>query len=639
MNHWFRVMGLGLGLVLAACQVPMASPGGHGTVRISFQTPGRTVVADWSKVVDHYAVILTNAATSEQKAGTGASGASSVIVDSVGDGTWNVRAEAYNNSNPPQQVGSGTGSVIVSPGSSPTVNIAMTTSQLGTGAFVFNFAVPASRVYNVYGELYRGGNLIGNQVFANLSLVGTNYEGSFSNASLGYPSPNLASGAYVLKLFFYNDDGAQVAAYGEAVNVWDNATSDAWLDPSGHLTTRRVFTEAEFAPSSNTLAGLSVTSGGAPLITTFAPFQASYDVSSAGNSFDLTPTAGLSGQTIQYSQDGAGWTTINSGETRSFSFTTATKVSLLVTATDGGTRTYTVNAWPQVALLADNISFEPIGITGDAAGNLYVAESSGHTIKKFDSAGHMTTLAGSGQPGSSDSTDPLAATFNKPYGITVDDAGNLYMTEYDGGNIRKISPSGAVTTVLSGLNLASGIVVTHGGSTLYFSNRGNSTIERLDLASGARTVVAYLDHNPDSVALNSTETTLYVGANGDGTVHKIDLINDAFTDTVILSLDSSYPYGVAVDPDENVYVCLLGYKTIVKISATNTAPIDLLSSFTRVAGNGSGQGAVDGPGQDTQVIDPNQIFRAASGPSAGTFYFTERGLFAVGGQSRIRSFR
>jgi sugar lactone lactonase YvrE len=91
--------------------------------------------------------------------------------------------------------------------------------------------------------------------------------------------------------------------------------------------------------------------------------------------------------------------------------------------------------------------FSPIGVAVDSAGNVYVADTSNHTIRKITPAGVVTTLAGTAnQSGYVDGTG-TAARFTSPAGVAVDSTGNLYVADTGNHIIRKISASGSVSTV------------------------------------------------------------------------------------------------------------------------------------------------------------------------------------------------
>ncbi len=91
------------------------------------------------------------------------------------------------------------------------------------------------------------------------------------------------------------------------------------------------------------------------------------------------------------------------------------------------------------------------GIAIDAAGNVYIADNLDHRVRKVTPNGVIVTVAGNGHAGYAGDGGPASeAVLNRPYGLAVDSAGNLYVADFGNGRVRRISPDGAIRTVAGG---------------------------------------------------------------------------------------------------------------------------------------------------------------------------------------------
>ena len=90
----------------------------------------------------------------------------------------------------------------------------------------------------------------------------------------------------------------------------------------------------------------------------------------------------------------------------------------------------------------------PFGIALDAAGNLYIADSQNHRIRKVALDGTMSTVAGNGTAGFSGDGGPATkAALNRPWDVKVDAAGDLFIADYNNNRIRMVTPDGTITTI------------------------------------------------------------------------------------------------------------------------------------------------------------------------------------------------
>ena len=150
----------------------------------------------------------------------------------------------------------------------------------------------------------------------------------------------------------------------------------------------------------------------------------------------------------------------------------------------------------------------PESVAVDAVGNLYVADNGNNLIRKITLDGTVSTLAGSGQPGSANGHGS-AASFNSPFGIAVDASGNVYVADSGNNLIRKISPAGAVTTfagsgakgagnatgVSASFNTPSGVAVDAAGN-VYVADENNNLIRKITAAGVVSTIAVKSTKNP-----------------------------------------------------------------------------------------------------------------------------------------------
>ena len=258
---------------------------------------------------------------------------------------------------------------------------------------------------------------------------------------------------------------------------------------------------------------------------------------------------------------------------------------------------------------ADASFSNPSGLAVDSSGNVYVADSGNHKIRKITPSGTVTTLAGSGNAGGADGSG-AAASFRFPRGIAVADSGNVYVSEqsywsYLAGSdadIRRITPDGEVTTVAalgSFVMWAAGVTIDTSGD-FYLADGGDVSDIGLGkilkiTPDGRVTTVAgdstpYPVSNPWGIAADGLGH-LFVTDPGTGSLLKL---LPGRSDTV-LAKNLKFPAGVTVDNSGNVYVAESGRHTIRKVGVDGTV--------TTVAGSGI-VGSSDGTGTAASFYYP-----------------------------------
>lgn len=287
---------------------------------------------------------------------------------------------------------------------------------------------------------------------------------------------------------------------------------------------------------------------------------------------------------------------------------------------------------------------DPWGVARDAAGNLYVVERGNHTLRKITPAGEVSTLAGlAGAAGSTDGAG-AAARFNEPVGVAAASDGSvIYVADFAGGLVRRVTAAGAVTTLASGFNQPAGLALVSSGD-LYVAEFGAHTIRRVtpagavSLHAGAAGTSGAADGDrlaaarffqPFGLAADAAGN-LYVGDFGNQTVRKIAAANGVVSTVAGAagqagSLDATgsaarffYPAGVAVDSAGVLYVSDYANQLVRRI-ATDGA----VRTFV---GTAVSPGGVDGIAGAARLRNPRGI---AVNPATGEFFVADAGNHAI----------
>jgi sugar lactone lactonase YvrE len=287
----------------------------------------------------------------------------------------------------------------------------------------------------------------------------------------------------------------------------------------------------------------------------------------------------------------------------------------------------------------------PLHMTVDLNGNLYVADAGNNRIRKITPRGVVTTIAGNGTAASGNGTG-TNATFNYPWGITIDPSGNLYVTENIGNSIRRITPGGVVTTFAGSTTAGAtngtgtsasftsprGIAIDVAGN-LYVADGGNHRIRKITPSAVVTTLAGSpygFSGSADGTGTNATFTTP-TGITVDSesnvyttqTTHFVRKITPAGVVTTLAGFGNGFsidgtgtnagflvPAGITVDSNGNLFVAEGGGR-IRRIRLS-----DLV--VTTLAGNGTST-SFDGTGTNATFNSPNGIII----DSSGTIYVTE----------------
>ena len=317
---------------------------------------------------------------------------------------------------------------------------------------------------------------------------------------------------------------------------------------------------------------------------------------------------------------------------------------VISTVAGDGTRGYGGDGGPAVAAQLS----DPIDVAVDGAGNLYIVNRSYQRIRKVDAAGVISTVAGDGTRGfGGDGGPATAAQLDTPYGVAPDGAGNLYIA--DGGNrrIRKVDSAGAISTVAGGGPIGDGGaavaaqldyplgVAPDGAGNLYFADTFNHRIRKVDAAGVISTVagdgtrgyggdggpaVAAQLSSPRALALDEAGN-LYIADSSNYRIRKVDaagVISTVAGDGTrgfggdggpAVAAQLYFPQDVALDEAGNLYIADSRNDRIRKVDAAGV--------ISTVAGGGSGGDG--GPAVAAYLNSP----RGVAPDGAGNLYIAD----------------
>jgi uncharacterized protein (TIGR03437 family) len=302
----------------------------------------------------------------------------------------------------------------------------------------------------------------------------------------------------------------------------------------------------------------------------------------------------------------------------------------------------------------------PFGLTVDSTGQVYFAENGDSRIRKIDTKGNISTIAGNGTAGfSGDGSSGTNAEINFPTGVAVDSSGNVYIADSLSRRIRKLTSGGTISTVAGNgnysysgdsgqaasaqLNTPQAVAVDSSGN-LYIADTANNVVRKVTTAGvistiagngtagfggdGAAATSAQL-HSPQGIAVDSGGN-IYVSDTQNARVRKISggIINTvAGSGTAgfggdggaATSAQLNIPAGLALDGAGNLYIADFSNNRVRKVASSS-------GTITTLAGNGfEGYSGDGGAAAGAQLTTPVGV----ATDSSGNVYIADTGNNAV----------
>ena len=270
------------------------------------------------------------------------------------------------------------------------------------------------------------------------------------------------------------------------------------------------------------------------------------------------------------------------------------------------------------------------GLATDRDGNLYIADTWADRIRKIDPEGTISTVAGTGEEGRGGDGGPaIDARLHLPHGVALDGSGNIYIADTENHLVRRVDASGTITTFAgtgdagySGDGGAANVaqldephaVAIDPAGNVFVADTGNRTVRKVDAAGIITTVAGTGPRGRGTVTGTGTEVrmsrprALAIGRSGDVYIadqwaNRILRLDTAGTISVVVGLGQReffFPGDIAVDVEGNAYVVFRSMHTVLRVD-----PSGLVEPF---AGSGrfgfSGDG---GPAVNARLAFPTSV--------------------------------
>jgi hypothetical protein len=262
--------------------------------------------------------------------------------------------------------------------------------------------------------------------------------------------------------------------------------------------------------------------------------------------------------------------------------------NMLWTAAGNGSTTYAGDGGQSVARGLSS----PYGVAIDSQDRVYIADSALHAVRRINSDGTVTTIAGTGTAGSTGDGGPAtAARLNTPVRLAFDSAGNLYIADSGNNKIRKVTPAGIISTVAG-----TGPAGSQGDGGQATSARLRTPYDIAFGPDGSMYIADRANHKIRKVAPNGIISTFAgtgsAGYNGD--------------DITATSARLNSPYGVDVDFEGNVYIADYDNERVRKVDTNRVMTTYAGTGIATIDGDG-------GPAVDAGLHKPMYVNVVPSG--------------------------